>query len=155
VAGRRPPRLHPTAYLGLRRYFLTFCAAGRRPHFRSPSVVDRVLCQIRLTGMEHHMAILAYCFMPDHLHLVVEAMEVSADLRQFAKLLKQRSGFEYKRLTGASLWETGYYDRVLRNEESTEAVVRYVWNNPVRKGLVPCASDWPFSGSDVFDITEM
>jgi putative transposase len=101
------------------------------------------------------MALLAYCFMPDHVHIVVEALEETADLRRFVKAFKQRSGFEHRRRTGGPLRQSGYYDRVLRNDESTEAVVRCVWNNPVRRGLVRQVADWRFSGSDVFDIARV
>ncbi len=43
----------------------------------------------------------------------------------------------------------GHYDRVLRKEEATAAVVQYVLANPVRAGLAQSIGEWPFCGSDV------
>lgn len=90
--------------------------------------------------------------MRDHLHLVVEATDNAADLVEFITLFKQHSGFEHRRETGRHLWQEGFYDRVLRKDEDTREAVRYVLGNPVRAGLVRAAHEWPFSGSDVFDI---
>ena len=90
--------------------------------------------------------------MPNHLHLVVEAMDKNADLVKFITLFKQQTGFDHRRETGTHLWQQGFYDRVLRREEATIDAVRYVLSNPVRAGLVKAIHEWPFSGSEVFDI---
>ena len=101
-------------------------------------------------------AVVAYCFMPDHLHLLLAGEEDSA-LKDFMnmKMFKQRCGFYFKRRYGTPLWQPSYYDHVLRKEESLEQVVRYIFENPVRRGLV---SDWrgyPFLGSMAFDLGEL
>jgi len=93
--------------------------------------------------------------MPDHLHLFIEGQKDDSDCRAFVDLLKQRSGFEYRALSGDRLWQRGYFDRVLRNEEATEDVARYVLGNPVRAGLVRSITDWPYAGSDLFDIRDL
>jgi len=90
--------------------------------------------------------------MPDHLHIVLEALDKEADLVKFVTRFKQYAGFEYRRETGSRLWQEGFYDRVLRKEEAAEDAVRYVLSNPVRAGLVMAVHEWPFSGSDVCDI---
>src|SRR5688572_8883696 len=49
---------------------------------------------------------------------------------------KQLAGYAHKRRTGELLWQPSYYDHVLRDDEETSSAVRYVLENPVRKGLV-------------------
>jgi putative transposase len=44
------------------------------------------------------------------------------------------------------LWQQGYFERVLRNDEGTLTVIRYVFENPVRAGLVERYEDYPFLG---------
>lgn len=46
--------------------------------------------QIRKTCEREVFTALAYCVMPDHVHLVVEGLTVTSDLRRYAKLTKQR-----------------------------------------------------------------
>jgi len=44
------------------------------------------------------------------------------------------------------LWQDGYYDHVLREEEATIPVARYIVLNPVRAGLCEDASAYPAPG---------
>ncbi len=86
--------------------------------------------------------------MPAHLHLLVEGEHESSDLRRFARLSKQRVSYVHRtQFRIKTTWQDGYFERVLRAEEATEVVVRYVLDNPVRAGLVTQAEDYPFSGA--------
>ncbi len=42
-------------------------------------------------------------------------------------------------------WQTGFFDRLLRREESAQAKWEYIRENPVRKKLVRDWQDWPYS----------
>jgi len=86
--------------------------------------------------------------MPDHVHLVVEGVFESSDLRRLVKIAKQRVAYVFsteRRI--ATTWQEGYYERVLRSDDATNVVVRYVLDNPVRAGLVARAEDYPHSGA--------
>ena len=100
-------------------------------------------------------AIVAYCFMPDHVHLLVEARADDSDLRRFVARAKQLSGFHYAKAYGRRLWQRYAYERVLRNDEATLDVIRYIVENPVRAGLVRDVGDYPFSGSAVYTLREI
>ncbi len=132
----RPARIPGFSYLGPYRYFLTLCTFDRRCVFRESLVASTVLSQFRTTARELDFAILAYCLMPDHAHLLIEGMTDAADLQRFVKRAKQRSGQAYAHQTHRRLWQEGYYDGVLRAEEDSRAIARYVIENPVRAGLV-------------------
>src|SRR5262245_13651646 len=131
----RPARVHGFPYVGIYRYFLTFCTQDRVETFREPTTVRRTLLEFRRTAAIDQFAILAYCLMPDHVHLLVEGMCESSDLRRFTRMAKQRAGSVHARRTGARLWQEGYYERVLRPEDDARKVARYIVENPVRSGL--------------------
>jgi REP element-mobilizing transposase RayT len=148
----RPLRLKGFDYRGCHRYFLTFCTADRHRAFRSAEVVDRAVCEIRRACCDANFALLAYCLMPDHAHLLVEGKSEQANLKQFAKLVRQRTAIAYTQMSGQRLWQSGFYERVLRDEEATPDIVRYIVGNPVRAGLTGSVADYPFSGSDACDV---
>jgi len=83
--------------------------------------------------------------MPDHVHLLVAGSSDSR-LSEFMRIFKQLSSYEAKRTTGEGLWQISYYDHVLRREEDLAQLARYIWENPVRAGLVSKRSDYPHSG---------
>ena len=84
-------------------------------------------------------------FMPDHLHLLAVGRN-PADLLSFAKLARQRSAMTFSGRTGRRLWQQGFFERTLRNDEAIEVVARYIEGNPVRAGLVTSVDEWPFTG---------
>ena len=43
-------------------------------------------------------------------------------------------------------WQKGFFDHILRGEESYSTKWEYVRENPVRAGLVTCPEDWPYFG---------
>jgi len=49
------------------------------------------------------------------------------------------------------LWQKGYYEHIVRENEAVLAIAKYIFENPVRAGLVSEPHDYPFSGS--FELT--
>ncbi len=115
----------------------------------------QVLSQIRQAANAWDLAVLAYCLMPDHVHLVVQGTCADADLQAFVSSFKQRNGFDHAQTTEGRLWQGGYHDRVLRRDESVLTTIAYVLNNPVRAGIVQRPEDYPWSGSDQYTMDEL
>ena len=95
--------------------------------------------------------------MPDHVHLLIEGCTETADARAFVHQAKQRAAYAFTQRWAARLWQPSYYDRVLRDDEETLAVARYILENPVRAGLVDSPTKYPFLGSirhEVEDVLE-
>ena|SRR5581483_1580261 len=152
---RKRPRLTPDVYIGRNRYFLTFCTSQRKPLFRDATTVALVLQHIAVAATLADFDVLAYCFMPDHVHLLVEGCSDCSDARAFVHRAKQTSGFAFSQQTGAALWQPSYFDRVLRHDEATLAVIRYTLENPVRRGLVQSPNEYPFMAVTGFSIEDV
>jgi putative transposase len=93
--------------------------------------------------------------MPDHLHLLLEGAREDSDLRTFMRAFKQASAIVFARNGGGRLWQKGYFEHVLRDDEDTTRVIRYIAANPVRAGLAMTPLEHPFTGSDVFDLAAL
>ena len=152
---RYPRHLTTFDYRGRHAYFLTFCTDRRVPLFTSRTVVDLVLGSFRQAAVVWSMAIVAYCFMPDHLHLLVEGRSDDSSLLDFVRMAKQRSGYAYARSFRTRLWQRYGYERVLRSDEERFFVAAYVVANPVRAGLADDVRQYPFVGSDVYTMEEL
>jgi REP element-mobilizing transposase RayT len=148
----RPRRLAGVSYVGYQRYSLTFCTAFRRRTFQSEDVITSVLEQLRQTCSLCEFALTAYCVMHDHLHVLATGQSERADLRDFVKRFKQATGFAYRKAHRQTLWQPGYHERILRDDEATEAVVRYILANPIRAGLTKEIGEYAFAGSDAYEL---
>jgi putative transposase len=131
------------------------CTFQRRQYFTSADNVDLVRQQLLLTAQEFDVEIVAYCFMTDHLHVLVAGSAEYSDARRCASLFRRRTGYDFRRLHGRRLWQEGYFDRVLREQDATFDVVSYILANPVRAGLCDDAVSYPYSGSSRYSLEEI
>ena len=152
---RRPPRAVSFEYRGCHRYFVTAVTRERARSFSNIDFVSQVASQIAPFFEKRGFAVTAYCLMPDHVHLLLEGTTDDADLREAVRVWKQVVGYAWKSRMSVPLWQTGFYDRVLRERDDTRAVVRYLLNNPVRAGLVRAAADYQWSGSSRYTFAEL
>jgi putative transposase len=146
---KRVGRLPGFEYKGRFAYFLTLCVFGRRRRFAEPRIVAEADRIFREGADRSTFQILAYCYMPDHLHLLVQGTTGGSDLIRFVNGAKQRSGYWHVRRYGVPLWQTGWFDHILRDDESLDRHVAYTVANPVRAGLVENWEDWPYSGAAI------
>jgi putative transposase len=147
-----PGHFEAFTYVGCYRYCLTFCTDHRRHLFTSNETVNLVLEQISRAAGENQFAIVAYCFMPDYVHLLIEGQSESSDCRRFIARAKQYSGFYYSKAFDGRLWQRYGYEHVLRDDEETSAVAKNILNNPIRAGLAEKVEDYPYVGSLVYEL---
>src|SRR5262249_33575324 len=150
-----PGHLRTFDYLGLHRYFLTFCCHEKCAAFREVSAVELVLTQLRRAADLEAFGVVVYCFMPDHVHLLVEAVAENSNGLRFITRSKQFTGFHYKQRYKRPLWQRYGYEHVLREDEDTLYVARYILANPVRAGIVQRPEDYAFSGSDKYSLMQI
>jgi putative transposase len=145
--GHKNVRLTQSDYVGYHSYFVTICCLDRRPVFADPCRCSWLLEKCRAESAARAFAIHAYCVMPDHFHFLTEGLKPSSDLLNLVKSLKLKTSRSYRAETSQILWQKKFFDHILRSNESIESVARYIWMNPVRKGLSKAIGEYPFAGS--------
>ena len=126
-------------------YHVTTATMNRRQLFDSFPVASA--CARTFAGSigSERANLLAWVLMPDHVHWLIQMSELCS-LAACVRRLKSASArqIRHEHPTVHSVWQRGYYDHALRNEESVEAVARYIVANPIRAGLVRSVRDYPF-----------
>ena len=133
---------------------LTICTDKRKEIFENKELASYCTELIKSLCEEHEFIIYAYCFMPDHLHLLIRrGGDLSIiELIQRFKSISTLKSYEYG--FAGKIYQTSFYDHFLRKEEDIEKHVRYILENPIRKGMANSISEYPFQGSLVFDLNE-
>jgi len=134
---------------------VTIATFGSSPYFEDGRYVESCVDLLKELSASYNFGVLAYCFMPDHLHLLIEGKEENSDFRGFISMFKQKTNFHFKKIEGNPLWQKDYYEHVLRENEDTIQVIKYILNNPVRKRIVSDFKDYPFLGSFVSNLREV
>jgi len=127
-------------------YFVTLCTKNRRKVLANKSVHSAVMDYGR-KAEQRGIALGRYVIMPDHLHLFVSG-NVDFDLGVWVRRLKRVVAAA---VAGgrSDLWQRGFFDHLVRNGESYSEKWEYVYQNPVRAGLVSCADEWSYQGEIV------
>jgi len=86
--------------------------------------------------------------MPDHMHFFVRGSD-QFDLASWVNGLKRSISVSLGATIKQSLWQPGFFDHILRNDESYSQKWEYLQQNPVRAGLVELPGDWPHQGEIV------
>jgi REP element-mobilizing transposase RayT len=147
-----PRRLDGISYTGPGTYFVTTCTLDRRNVFDDLEFGREAAALLTAYSAEHEFVIAAYCLMPDHAHLLMRAATAGAAFCPLVRAWKQATGYRWRARTGGRLWQPGYYERVLRDDESELSVARYVVENPVRAGLAESAGTYPLTGSSCHTV---
>ena len=98
-------------------------------------------------GASQRVRIIAYCIMPDHVHVVASPAE-GGDVAAWVRYVKREVA---KRRRTPGMWQRSYWDRHARPGDDMEATVLYVLENPVQRGLCEAWQDWPCSWSEWHD----
>ena len=123
--------------------------------FVATEIVDPCVQILEEVTATQHCAAPIYCFMPDHLHLMIQGLQSNSDTWRATVLFKQRTGFLFSQAQNDFRWQKDFYDHITRSDEDWQAQVRYIANNPVRAGLVEQWVQYPFTGAIGYDLHEI
>jgi putative transposase len=124
---------------------------------RSPSLCAGATPEIVISALRFYhsrnVAVLTYCLMPDHLHVLASLVEGGRSLSRWVADFKRWTTREAKKLRGAKLrWQPGFYEHVVRRNEDVTELARYILANPVRAGLTDDWRAYRWSGSLAWEL---
>ena len=121
---------------------------------REPEIVN-IFTNILTAAVTKECCIVpVYCFMHDHQHLIIRGTGTDANVWKAVVSYKQKTGFWMSANKPGMKWQKDFYDHVIRTNEDIVTQVRYILDNPVRKGLVSVWKEYPFRGSIGCDLED-
>jgi putative transposase len=128
--------------------FVTACTAGRRRLLDCTLAADILLSAWRSAPNIHGWVVGRYVIMPDHVHFFAMPQPEAKSLSDFMRDWKKWTARKLieGEIGSTPIWQTEFFDHVLRSARSYSEKWDYVRENPVRAGLVSCAAAWPLAG---------
>jgi REP element-mobilizing transposase RayT len=148
----KPHRLPRAAYQGHVDVAITACVHERQQLFRDAAIVRHFLDVLTTAAAAGNCRVPVYCFMPDHLHLILHGDSPSADAWRVMVQFKQRTGFWLAQYRPTMPWQKDFFDHIIRTPDELSRQAQYIADNPVRKGLVMDWTDYPFTGAIGMDL---
>lgn len=117
----------------------------RRDVFRDDA--DRRLYLARLGECRNRygFGVLAYCLMPNHVHLALERGSVPLSKIMLALHFYYSQKFNFRHARVGHLFQGRYKAYLIEQERYLNALVRYIHLNPVKAGIVARPEDYPWS----------
>ena len=143
---RRPPRLGRLFDTARPFYFVTFNTHKRQGFLARPEVHE-AFCVFCSKAREHDVAVGRYVIMPDHVHLFAAFPAQGITLSSWVQSVRNVIGKSLLRVgIHKPHWQEGFFDHLLRSQESYSQKWEYVRMNPVRAKLSETPEAWPFQG---------
>ena len=127
-----------------RTYLVTAVTAQRRSLFQVTATAE-LLAQTFLDYRSQGRFLLhAFVIMPDHFHaLITPAPDVS--LEKAVQFIK--GGFSFRLKSKMDVWMRSFNESQIMSREKFVNCVRYIEENPVRRGLAATAREYAFSSA--------
>lgn len=148
---RKPLRLKEYDYSEAGYYFITACTKEKRCVLSSVGrgILDAPLVELTKYGKlveetlnfldthSEHIRLDKYIIMPNHIHLILQVSGGGASgkprptealIPKFISSLKRYTN----RKAGMELWQTSYYDHIIRNEPDYLRIWNYIDTNPAK-----------------------
>jgi putative transposase len=134
-----------------KRHFIRFDklldTARHGPRWLHNAEVARVVSDALHYRDGREYELLAYCIMPNHVHLVVTLERTDISLYKVLHSLKRFTGREANKILSreGAFWQHESYDHVVRDGKELLRVIAYVLGNPEKAGLVDTWEAWRWS----------
>ena len=124
-------------------FFITTATYNRRRLFQIPANAELFLETLQHYRREGHYKLHAFVVMPDNVHLILTPQVIP--LERAIGLIK--GGFSHRLASKFPVWQRGFTDHRLRDEEDRDIRRTYLHQNPVRAGLVESAELYLYSSA--------
>lgn len=145
---RKHTRLWEYDYSQPGYYFITICTQNRQPLFWFGSNQLSFLGQLALNCLKElpaHISGLGldeHCVMHDHIHAILilksvgpPYMAADRSKQTLSRAIQQYKAAVTRRSGQKGIWQSGYYDHVIRNDYDLEETRQYIRNNPLAQTL--------------------
>jgi REP element-mobilizing transposase RayT len=137
----RKPRMHvPGGF-----YHATLRGNHRQEIFQVPADRARLESIVAHAAQEIAARIHAYCWMTNHIHLLVEVADAPLGALMHRIASPFARGMQKRAETTGHFFERRYHARIVDSEQSLLTVIRYMHFNPVRSGLARRPDDYTWS----------
>ncbi len=147
VVKEKSHRLSKQFYIGKISVAFTLCLKGDVQAFIENEIISTFTDILTSAVIKEGCIVPVYCFMPNHQHIITTGTYIDSNIWKAIVSYKQKTGFWMSANKPEIGWQKDFYDHIIRTNEDIAAQVRYVLNNPVRKGLVSIWQEYPFKGS--------
>lgn len=153
-------------------HFITCTILHWIPIFTRIETTNIIFDSLKFLQKEDNLKIYAYVILENHLHMIVSSDDVLKTIKKFKSftakeilkylqiknvktILEQLAFYKkaHKTQTTYQLWQEGFQPKLIKDEKMMIETIKYIHQNPVKRGYVDVAKHWRYSSArDYEDI---
>ena len=125
-------------------YFITCSTFQRKKFFSKPQYAKIVVDQWKHYEMIYEFRLHAYCVMSDHYHVLLDVgktKSISEIMHAVNSYISTLLNKELGKTRKGKVFQSGFWDEIIRDEEMYWQKVSYILFNPYRAGIVKSPID--------------
>ena len=128
---------------GAGTYFVTSVTSGRRRLFQVAANAELFLETLQAYRRQDHYKLHAFVVMPDHIHLLLTPQGEAIE-RVMGRI---KGGSSHRFGWKGPVWQRGFSDHRIRDQEDFRTRRAYIHQNPVRAHMVDLPESYPYSSA--------
>lgn len=148
-------------------YFCTLTVRDCIPVFIESRYIDPLIASLRFCRTNKALPLFAFVVMPNHMHLIAAAPDLHAVMRDYKRFtsrtihdrliddqrttilnwLENAAQHARRDRDEFSFWNDGFHPQALYSPAVVDQKLRYLHENPVRKGFIAAPQDWCYSSA--------
>ncbi len=151
-------------------HFVTCTILNWLPIFTRQESVEIIIQSLKHLQKAENLKLYAYVILENHLHLMVQSDDIQTSMRHFKSftakeilkllqrenaqtLLKQFQFYKKAHKTDRTyqIWQEGYQPKLMQTDAMMISKIKYIHQNPVKRGYVDEAVHWRYSSARDYD----
>ena len=151
-------------------HFVTCTILNWLPIFTRQESVDIIIQSLKYLQKEENLKLYAYVILENHIHLIVQSNDLVKSMRHFksftakqllkllqkenAKTLLEQFKFykkAHKKDRTYQIWQEGYQPKLITTDKVMINKIKYIHENPVKRGYVDKAIHWRYSSARAYE----
>lgn len=147
-------------------HFVTCTILHWLPIFTRQESVQIIIECLKFLQQKDNLKLYAYVILENHLHLVVQRDDIEKSMKSFKQytakeilallkkenvttILEQLQFYKkaHHKATDYQIWEEGYQPKLMQTDEMIISKIKYIHENPVKRGYVDEAVHWRYSSA--------
>lgn len=137
-------------------YFFTLVTSKRVKYFEDKRCVDAFFSSISIVQSYYHFDLIAYCVMPDHIHLLLTLAEGDRNFSSRIKEVKRKTTVAIRKINEEpklEVWQGRFWEHTIRDQNDFQHSFDYIHYNPIKHGYSD-TYNWEWSSYWIYYGTE-
>ena len=147
-------------------HFVTCTILHWLPIFTRQESVQIIIECLKFLQKKDNLKLYAYVILENHLHLVIQSNDIEKSMKSFKQftarellsllkkenvktILEQLMFYKkaHHKATNYQIWEEGYQPKLMQSDDMMISKIKYIHENPVKRGYVDEAVHWRYSSA--------